>query len=121
MIEPKLTEAECETLHAKHRSRINESWVGCPLCAGYRRAVEAILADRLAAVEAERDAAVANRREFQKRYGMGMQAAEQVVAAWAVSGPQPDYHERWQHRLRTEWPTLARALDNLCAVAHRKE
>lgn len=36
-----------------------------------------------------------------------------VRNAWKVEGPAPDAHRIMQARLRTEWPTLAKALDEL--------
>lgn len=39
----------------------------------------------------------------------------QVVSAWLVPGRHPDYHARMKRKLRTEWPALAAALDQLAA------
>lgn len=36
-----------------------------------------------------------------------------VIAAWTNPGPNPWYHDQAKAKLRSEWPTLARALDDL--------
>ena len=38
--------------------------------------------------------------------------SDEIIAAWTNAGSHPEFHRRWQNRLRKEWPTLARALDN---------
>lgn len=43
-------------------------------------------------------------------------AAEAVAAAWTEAGTHPGYHVAWQETLRSEWPTLANALDRLASV-----
>lgn len=36
-----------------------------------------------------------------------------VKDAWTNPGPVPFYHNKWKHLLRSDWPTLADALDKL--------
>lgn len=40
-------------------------------------------------------------------------AAAEVVSAWRRPGVAPGYHFRQMERLRREWPTLARAVEQL--------
>jgi hypothetical protein len=40
-------------------------------------------------------------------------AAARVVAAWVAPGIAPEHHYRWKDRVRQEWPTLGRAIDEL--------
>ena len=44
---------------------------------------------------------------------MRQDGIQEIVDAWVTPGPKPEYHKAAQERLRIEWPTLARALDNL--------
>lgn len=38
---------------------------------------------------------------------------ERVIDAWVIKGPVPAYHDKIKNKLRREWPTLAKALDEL--------
>lgn len=44
-------------------------------------------------------------------------AVEDVLAAWTVAGPVPEYHRAEQQRLREKWPALAVALESLAEAA----
>lgn len=44
------------------------------------------------------------------------QEVQDVIRAWNVPGPVPEYHYAAQRRLRIEWPALAQALDMLAAA-----
>lgn len=41
------------------------------------------------------------------------EAIEAVKRAWLVEGPAPEFHRRWKNRLRSEWPSLADAVEAL--------
>ncbi|UYL87660.1 hypothetical protein SEA_VRESIDENCE_56 [Arthrobacter phage VResidence] len=41
---------------------------------------------------------------------------EEVFNAWNVEGPAPALHRKAKRKLRSEWPALAGALDQLTAV-----
>lgn len=43
-------------------------------------------------------------------------SAEEVFAAWNEPGPVPTHHHKAKRKLRSEWPALAGALDQLTAV-----
>ncbi|UJQ86846.1 hypothetical protein PQE16_gp56 [Arthrobacter phage Reedo] len=45
-----------------------------------------------------------------------LRSLEEVYAAWNDAGPVPAIHRRAKRRLRSEWPALAGALDQLTAV-----
>lgn len=48
-------------------------------------------------------------------------AVEAVVKAWTDPGPVPEYHRKAQWDLWSEWPVLAKALDELAAAARDGE
>lgn len=39
------------------------------------------------------------------------EALHKILQAWTDAGSNPAYHIRFKQRLRSEWPTLADALD----------
>lgn len=45
------------------------------------------------------------------------EAAQQVVDAWLIEGPNPKIHRKAKQRLAKDWPVLARAVERL-AVLH---
>jgi hypothetical protein len=45
-----------------------------------------------------------------------LRSLEDVFDAWNEPGPHPSFHRRAKARLRSEWPALAGALDQLTAV-----
>jgi hypothetical protein len=40
-------------------------------------------------------------------------AVRAVVAAWSNPGRNPAWHEAWKRHIRSEWPVLGNALDEL--------
>jgi hypothetical protein len=54
-------------------------------------------------------------RELQGQLAAVRSPAITVADAWMDPGPVPAYHRKWQERLRTEWPTLARAVEQTVA------
>jgi len=46
-------------------------------------------------------------------------AVKDLVNAWMVAGPVPDFHERTKRAITGRWPYLARCLDALVAETRR--
>lgn len=52
-------------------------------------------------------------------------AIQAVVDAWTIPGISPEYHAKWQERLKAPsedggWPVLARAIERLVAVEQQR-
>lgn len=43
-------------------------------------------------------------------------SVDEVFAAWNEPGPVPAHHHKAKRKLRSEWPALAGALDQLTAI-----
>lgn len=37
---------------------------------------------------------------------------QEILDAWNIEGPNPEYHRRMKDWVRVNWPTLGDALDN---------
>lgn len=48
-------------------------------------------------------------------------AAVAVVKAWNDPGPHPSHHERVKRELRTVWPALYVAVEQLAAASENRE
>lgn len=48
-------------------------------------------------------------------------ATQEVIDAWTVKGPAPEYHDFWKRLVHANWPTLGQALDRLAAEADRAD
>lgn len=48
------------------------------------------------------------------------EAVMEVVRAWVVEGPRPDYHRKAQAQLRRDWPRLAASIERLVQAAREE-
>jgi len=53
------------------------------------------------------------RAELEARMAAESKEALAVKVAWTTPGPEPQYHQHMQGRLRREWPVLGHVLDEL--------
>lgn len=47
------------------------------------------------------------------------QLAADVILAWSIEGRCPEYHRNMKDRVRRNWPSLAKSLDELSEEYYR--
>lgn len=52
---------------------------------------------------------------------MSIDNARALIDAWENPGKRPDIHRAWQRKLRREWPTLAKAIEQFIEGEKRGE